>query len=25
VKGLGSQCPPPVHAAFFTAGVEEED
>ncbi len=25
VKGLDSQCPPPVHAAFFTAGTEEEE
>jgi YVTN family beta-propeller protein len=25
VKGLDSQCPPPVHAAFFTAGAEEEE
>ena len=25
VKGLDSECPPPVHAAFFTPGVEEEE
>jgi YVTN family beta-propeller protein len=25
VKGLDSDCPAPVHAAFFTAGAEEED
>ena len=25
VKGLDSPCPAPVHAAFFAAGVEEDD
>jgi len=25
VKGLDSKCPPPVHAAFFTSGEEEEE
>jgi hypothetical protein len=25
VKGLESECPAPVHAAFFTSGEEEED
>jgi len=25
VKGFDSECPPPVHAAFFTAGEEKEE
>jgi hypothetical protein len=25
VKGFDSPCPPPVHAAFFTSGIEEEE